>query len=117
MKSIILSILFIFAITISFCNSDKEIIIIKVEYSKKKDGFHSKMIVDLGKANSHPLHNKLQNDESGSITYKDENGKLTVFLSEVDLMNFLFSFGYNYKEVYQFDIMSEKFYNFVLVKE
>lgn len=117
MKKILVAALLVFSFTLSFANADKEIVIIRVEYSKKKDGYHSAITIDIGKMNTHSLYRTISNDEEGTVTYKDEDGKMKVFTTEVDLMNFLMTLGYNYQEVYTTNIMTETFQNFVMVKE
>lgn len=117
MKKFIVTAILLFTFSFAFCNTDKEIVIVRVEYSKKKDGYHSFLTIDIGKMNTHSLYRTMSNDAEGTVTYKDEDGKMKVFTTEVDLMNFLMTLGYNYQEVYTTNIMTETFQNFVLVKE
>lgn len=116
MKNLIIALLFTCFYNISFSQTSKEIVIIRVEYTAKKSGIESSLYCDIGVANTHSLYRALTNEEN-TVQIKDENDKIRVFTTEVDLMNYLFSLGYQLKSTFGTEIINAKYMNFILIKE
>lgn len=115
MKVLIFTLFLLFSFPF-LSKADKEIVIIRVEYASKKTGIESRLFCDIGVKNTHSLYRALTNQEN-TVQIKDENDKTLVFTSEVDLMNYLFTLGYNFVQQYTSEILTSKYMNFVLVKE
>lgn len=116
MKYILVTIVLFYFSSVSFAQSDKEIVIIRVEYSSKKNGIESKLFCDIGVSSKHLLYRTLTNQEN-TVQIKDEYDKIHVFTTEVDLMNYLFTLGYKFHSTYQTEIITNKYTNFILIKE
>jgi hypothetical protein len=116
MKKIILFLFFIIGGLTLKAASDKEMVIIRVEYSAKKTGIESKLYCDIGVSNIHSLYRALTNQEN-TVQIKDENDKINVFSTEVDLMNYLFTLGYKFESTFITEIINNKYTNFILIKE
>lgn len=116
MKSVIFGLLFICFYNISYSQTSKEIVIIRVDYATKKTGIESRIFCDIGVANTHSLYRSLTNQEN-TVQIKDDNDKIHVFTTEVDLMNYLFSIGFQLKSTYDTELINTKYTNFILIKE
>lgn len=116
MKKLLLILLLSFTTLQIFALTDKEVVIIRVEYSMKKASIESRLFCDIGTSNTHSLYRLLTNEEN-TVQIKDETDKIKVFTTEVDLMNYLFTLGYQFESNYSSEILSNKYMNFVLIKE
>ena len=95
-----------------------ESVIIRVSYAKKANGMESRITLDIGKSNTHSLYGKVKNlDNSNTVQIISEDGKLTVFSSEVDLINYLFTLGYKYSGYFHSIIINVDTHNFIFIKE
>lgn len=114
-KSVVIFLLWMFSLPV-FAFSDKEIVIIRVEYAVKKLGIESRLYCDIGVANTHSLYRALTNEEN-TVQIKDENDKIRVFTTEVDLMNYLFTVGFRFDSSYSSEVINNKYQNFILIKD
>lgn len=95
-----------------------ESVIIRVSYAKKTNGMEARIMLDIGKSNTHSLSGKVKNlDAANAVQITAEDNKLVVFTSEVDLMNYLFKLGYKYSGYYHSVIINIETHNFILIKE
>lgn len=95
-----------------------ESVIIRVSYAKKTNGLESRIMLDIGKSNTHSLYGKVKNlDASSAVQITADDDKLIVFNNEVDLMNYLFKLGYKYKSYFHSVIINVDTHNFILIKE
>ena len=119
MKTIILLSILIFttnSLIFGQTNSDKEIVILRVNHFLKSSGLVTKISIEIGDSPTHSLKGKVENGEVGSVRYNKSDGTTTVYHNEVDVISFLLNNGYKILTVYENNVGSRPFVNYILEK-
>jgi len=119
MKNIILlCTLFVFANISIFgqTNSDKEVVILRVNQFLKTNGLESRLYIEIGNSPNHSFKGKVENGEAGTVRYTKNDGMVSVFTNEVDMLSFLINNGYKILNVYENNIGSRPFVNYIMEK-
>ena len=119
MKTILLLSLLFFSTSILIfgqTDSDKEIVILRVNHFLKTNGLESRLNIEIGKSPNHSLKGKIENGEVGTIRYTNNDGTVSVFTNETDILSFLLNKGYKILNVYENIIGSRPFVSYIMEK-
>lgn len=94
MKKLFLSLFFLIIFISVKSQSTNDYLILRVEYYKKSYGLESRLTVDLGTKDNHPLKTIVENGHGSTIRITMSDGTAMVIKNELDFIDAIKTFGY-----------------------
>lgn len=89
----------------------------KVTLAFKNKTLLQRMSVDVGKDQSHPLHNKVANTEGDIVRVIQADGKELLFNNEVDLLNYFENNGWDLVSVNEVMVLNDHYLQYLFKSE